>query len=365
MNSKTIFNKIVDRLVDDDFRRAFSLILLSALLSIVSLIAFIAHITHDYVDKADDLLMSWILLGAFIFATAIFFLTLFVRKHHAIYRYIFIAGIVALFTYLSYDQGPHGFFYFWILLIPAFSFIMFGIFEGLICSIPMFLVMCVLFWTPLFDYLKYSGTAQAIDDNFKLRMAEVYVVCIILGFVSELLRYVNAKRLKSANEHYEFVSMHDFLTNVANQTYLARYLNEVYEKRNEISSFGCLFIDVDGFKLVNDKYGHLFGNTVLIKIAEILSEDKTAFVCRWGGDEFVICFKNIDEDLLVRIGEKYRAAVSAVTFEEIPHFHITISVGAVLMPVDDTFNFNHVLELADSANRRAKNKGKDNVTLVD
>ena len=362
MNTKTIFNKIVDRLVDDDFRRAFSLILLSALLSITSLIAFVAHITHD--DR-NDLLMAWILLATFVFATAIFFLALFARKQHAIYRYIFITGIVALFTYLSYDQGPHGFFYFWILLIPAFSFIMFGIFEGLICSIPMFIVMCVLFWTPLFDYLKYSGTEQAIDNNFKLRMVEVYVVCIILGFVSELLRYVNAKRLKSANEHYEFVSMHDFLTNVANQTYLARYLNDIYEKRAEVSSFGCLFIDVDGFKLVNDKYGHLFGNTVLIKIAEILVEEKSAFVCRWGGDEFVVCFKNIDEDLLVRIGEKYRAAVSAVSFSEKPHFHITISVGAVVMPVDDSFNFNHVLELADSANRRAKNKGKDNVTLVD
>ena len=359
MNSKTIFNKIVDRLVDDDFRRAFSLILLSALLSIVSFVAFVAHITHD---SKDDLLMAWILLATFIFSSAIFFLTLFVRKYHTTYRYIFIASVVALFTYLCYDGGPYGFFYFWILLIPAFSFIMFGIFEGLICSIPMFIVLMVFFWTPLFDRIKWGST---ITDDFKLRMLEVYLVCIVLGFVSELLRYVNAKRLKSANEHYEFVSMHDFLTNVANQTYLARYLNDVYEKRSEISSFGCLFIDVDGFKLVNDKYGHLFGNTVLIKIAEILSEDKSAFVCRWGGDEFVICFKNIDEDLLVRIGEKYRAAVSAVSFEEKPHFHITISVGAVLMPVDDTFNFNHVLELADSANRRAKNKGKDNVTLVD
>ena len=67
----------------------------------------------------------------------------------------------------------------------------------------------------------------------------------------------------------------------------------------------------------------------------------------------------------LRIGEKYRAAVSAVTFEEKPHFHITISVGAIVMKVDDSFNFNHVLELADSANRRAKNKGKDNVTLVE
>ena len=66
----------------------------------------------------------------------------------------------------------------------------------------------------------------------------------------------------------------------------------------------------------------------------------------------------------MRIGEKFRAAVSAVTFEEKPHFHITISVGAVLMPVDDNFNFNHVLERADSANRAAKTKGKDNVSLA-
>ena len=358
MNSKTIFNRIVDKLVDDDFRRAFSLILLSALLSIVSLIAFIAHITHD---SRDDLLMAWVLLATFVFATAIFFITLFARRHHTTYRYIFIAGVVALFTYLCYDGGPYGFFYFWILLIPAFSFIMFGIFEGLICSIPMFIVLLVFFWTPLFDRIKWGET---ITDDFKLRMIEVYLVCIVLGFVSELLRYVNAKRLKSANEHYEFVSMHDFLTNVANQTYLAKYLNDVYEKRAEISSFGCLFIDVDGFKIVNDKYGHLFGNTVLMKIAEILSEERSAFVCRWGGDEFVVCFKNIDEDLLVRIGEKYRTAISAVSFEEAPHFHITISVGAVVMPVDDNFNFNHVLERADSANRKAKTKGKDNVLLA-
>ena len=359
MNFKNIFNKVVDSLVDDDFRRAFSLILLSFLLSIVALVAGIVHLTKD-VEEVK--VMAYVLLSVFIFSTVIFFLTVFERKHHNIYRYIFMAVMVALFTYLLYDGGPYGFFYFWVLLIPAFSFVMFGIFEGIVCSLPMFIIMNVLFWSPLKDALKYADT---ISDDFKLRMVEVYLICIVLGFVAELLRYVNAKRLKSANEHYEFVSLHDSLTNVANQNYLARYLEDVYEKRTEYSTFGCLFIDLDGFKLVNDKYGHLFGNTVLIKIAEILTEEKNAFVCRWGGDEFVVCFKNIEEDLLLRLGEKYRATVSAQIFEENPHFHITISVGAVVMPVDDSFNFNHVLELADSANRKAKNKGKNNVSSIE
>ena len=352
---KNFTNNIVNRLLDDDFRRAFSLILLSFLMAVVSLIAFFPHIISDEGSK----LMAWILLGAFIFCTIILVLTIFVRKHHAIYRYMFIAFMVAFFTYLAYDGGPGGFFYFWLLLVPAFSFVMFGIFEGLICSIPMFIIINVLFWIP--GLLKYPET---ISLDFKIRMLEVFAVCAVLGYVAELLRYVNAERLKNANEHHEFISLHDSLTNVANQNYLARFLDDVYAKRDEIMTFGCLFIDVDSFKSVNDKYGHLFGNTVLIKIAEILQEERNAFVCRWGGDEFVVCFKNIDEDLLTRIGEKYRATVSAYIYEEHPNFHTTISVGAVVFPVDETFNFNHVLELADAANRKAKNKGKNNVSLA-
>ena len=66
----------------------------------------------------------------------------------------------------------------------------------------------------------------------------------------------------------------------------------------------------------------------------------------------------------MRIGEKYRATISAYTFEEKPNFHITVSIGAIVLPVDKSFNFNHVLELADGANRRAKTRGKDNVSLA-
>ena len=356
MSFKQFANRVINSFVDDDFRRAFSLMLLSFLLSVICAIAAIPHFIDD-----KEKLMAFVLVGVHAFSTIIFLLTLLNRPNHDIYRYIFIAGVVSFFAYLSFDGAPDGFLYFWILLIPAFSFITFGIFEGLICSIPMFIIILALFWTPLSDYVKYPGS---LSVDFRLRITLIYIVCIIMGFVAELLRLANATRLKSINEHYEFVSLHDSLTNVANQNYLAKYLNKIYENRAEITSLGCLFIDVDGFKGVNDKYGHLFGNAVLIKIAEILTSERDAFVCRWGGDEFVICFKNIDEDLLTRVAEKYRANVSAYIFEERPSFHITISIGAVVIPVDNSFNFNHVLELADSANRKAKQKGKNIVSLA-
>ena len=125
-----------------------------------------------------------------------------------------------------------------------------------------------------------------------------------------------------------------------------------------------MFVDVDSFKNVNDTYGHLFGNVVLMRIGELLSQQEGAFVCRWGGDEFVVCMTDVKEEKLMEMGEKIRAAVSACTFKDYPKFHITVSVGAVVLPVDETFNFDHVLDLADYANRMAKNNGKDNVSLA-
>ena len=73
---------------------------------------------------------------------------------------------------------------------------------------------------------------------------------------------------------------------------------------------------------------------------------------------------DVKEEKLLEMGEKIRASVSACTFKEYPKFHITVSVGAVVLPVDETFNFDHVLDLADYANRMAKNNGKDNVSLA-
>ena len=358
MEFRNLVDKINDSLIDDDFRKAFSLILLSFILSVICIVASIPHFIDD-----EEKLMAFVLIGIFAFSTIIFFLTVFARKHHTIFRYIFMSGVIVFFAYLSFDGGGQdGFLYLWILLIPSFSFVFFGVFEGLIYSIPMFIIVIALFWTPLLGFVKYGSTPPTF--NFRLRMTFVYVLSIILGFVAELMRSSAAKRLKSANEHHEFISQHDSLTNVANQNYLEKYLSDIYDKRAEIASMGCLFVDLDDFKSANDKYGHLFGNSVLVKIAVVLKSERDAFVCRWGGDEFVVCFKNITEDRLIRIAEKYRANIAAYEFEDKPNFHITISIGAVVIPVDDSFNFNHVLELADSANRKAKINGKDNVLLA-
>ena len=387
MSLKNITKKVTDNLLNDNFRQSFLVVVLSFLLSVISAVSAIPHFMRD-----ENPWFAIFLLAGFVISTGVFVCTIFLNKYQAIWRRVFMGAILLFFGYLCFDGGPDGFLHLWILLIPAFSFITFGIYEGFITAGPLLLVMVLFFWIPPFatEWRKYvveqiananasadiadfgetslriiDGQVATFSVNMRLRITFIYIVCLLLGFFAELIRRTVAKRLKDTTDHFEYISLHDSLTGLANQNYLARYLEEIYNNKNKYNNLGCLFVDVDGFKNVNDQYGHLFGNKVLMKIAEILGEEKNAFVCRWGGDEYVICITNTQEDRLMRIGEKYRTAISACTFEEEPNFHITVSVGAVVLKVNEEFNFNHVLELADRANRTAKNKGKDNVSLAD
>ena len=369
MKLKQFFNKATDGLLNDDFRQSFLVAVLSALLAVISAVAAITHFLKDP-EKIFAILMA----AAFGFAILVFFLTIFLNKYHQMWRRLFMGLIIVFFGYLCYDGGPDGFLHLWILLIPAFSFITFGLKEGFVTAVPVFLTMVAFFWWPLADIRKYASeqaTFAMVDNqaatfsvNMRLRITLLYFVTMFLGYFAELVRHVAAKRLRSFTENFKYASMHDSLTGLANQNYLAKFLDETYQNRNLNTTLGCLFVDVDSFKNVNDTYGHLFGNVVLMRIGELLSQQEGAFVCRWGGDEFVVCMTDVKEEKLMEMGEKIRAAVSACTFKDYPKFHITVSVGAVVLPVDETFNFDHVLDLADYANRMAKNNGKDNVSLA-
>ena len=375
MSYKSIWDKAVNGLLVDKSRQSFLVCVLSALSAVITTVACVTHFVKD-----SDKTFAYISLAVVILSLATFFLTIFLNKYAAVWRRIFMGAVVLFFGYLCYDGGPDGFLHVWILLIPAFAFITFGLIEGFAVAIPVMLTMIAFFWWPLADFRKYAKEQAAstttptyIDGdqlavfsvNLRIRMSLIYFVSTVVGFFAELVRHVAAKRLKDFNTHYEYISMHDSLTGLANQNLLAKYLEEISNNRQDYKNLGCLFVDVDAFKNVNDSYGHLFGNEVLVKIADILAEEKDAFVCRWGGDEYVICFKDISESLLMRIGEKYRATISACTFDKHEDFHITVSIGAVILPIDESFNFNHVLDLADKANRQAKDKGKDNVSMAE
>lgn len=121
-----------------------------------------------------------------------------------------------------------------------------------------------------------------------------------------------------------------------------------------------IFIDVDNFKEINDKYGHLTGDEILCFIAQkILGVfRRTDVVARYGGDEFVIFVSSVSREILntrleqlcAMFGEPYRSENIAI--------YITSSIGASYFP-DDGWDFRTLLDKADQALYEAKRKGKN------
>ena len=95
----------------------------------------------------------------------------------------------------------------------------------------------------------------------------------------------------------------DSLTGLYNQVYGKKCINKYLNRKKPFDSCGMIVLDVDCFKLVNDNYGHLFGDKVLVRLAMLLKEvfrDNDSILMRAGGDEFVIFVKDILNIELVR-----------------------------------------------------------------
>jgi len=132
---------------------------------------------------------------------------------------------------------------------------------------------------------------------------------------------------------------------------------------------GLLLCDIDFFKVINDTYGHLIGDKVLIRVGqEMKSQVKGKdVVCRWGGEEFAVLLKDISTTSQLReIAESIRRAVNEITLvhskskEVIPS--ITFSIGATLLRDHD--DWGNMIKRADQALYDVKEHGRNNVSVI-
>ena len=116
----------------------------------------------------------------------------------------------------------------------------------------------------------------------------------------------------------------DSLTHVRNRKY--------YDEHLANQSCSALVIaDIDLFKQINDTYGHLYGDNVLTAISEVLQKSvrDSDNIVRYGGDEFLISFKDITPEILSNRLEKIQHLVEKIQIEDCPHLHLSMSFGAV------------------------------------
>lgn len=165
-------------------------------------------------------------------------------------------------------------------------------------------------------------------------------------------------------EELQQLALLDPLTQVGNRRYGEIHLETRLRDLQRFGwTFGVLFVDIDHFKTVNDRFGHDTGDKVLKMVARTLVNTLRTndSVCRWGGEEFLALVINVSEDQLQSVAEKVRALV-----QQSAHLHrgqpitVTVCIGATMASPGDAVET--LVARADKLMYRCKESGRNRVT---
>lgn len=224
---------------------------------------------------------------------------------------------------------------------------------------------------------KYINTTVRDEDRDSLRKVidESYIKehlqvgnSLSKIFHNELAQYVEMKVVRTGEETtvFGFTNKNNEITEINDKIYkdsLTQVMNRKYFD-DKLASRHCqavVMTDIDFFKDVNDNYGHQCGDAALAAVASILSSSVRSLdrVVRYGGDEFLISFKDINHEVLKNRLEKMRALAEKIQLQDYPNVQLTMSFGGTFG--DGTVS--DMLSFADEALYVSKKK-RNCVTLV-
>ncbi|MBN8960391.1 MAG: diguanylate cyclase [Rhizobiales bacterium] len=171
--------------------------------------------------------------------------------------------------------------------------------------------------------------------------------------------------LLASNNRLSVIATIDTVSGLANRRGFQSRLDFEWHKADQTDTeLALLMIDVDHFKLYNDNYGHLEGDTCLARLGEALAgiaARTTGFAARYGGEEFCVLLPDTDVVRAMEIGEMVRSAVHDLA---IPHRasasqNVTLSVGVAVTRPNPTMRIADLIEAADAALYAAKHAGRD------
>lgn len=172
-------------------------------------------------------------------------------------------------------------------------------------------------------------------------------------------------KLEKVKKTIECKAYKDGLTHLYNRTKLHKVMTrEIKFAKRYNTPLSILFIDIDNLKNHNDSYGHVEGDKVLKKLAEILQNNMrdTDYVFRFGGEEFIALLPNTNLNQAKKMAEKLRFSFEAIGFKPKKTkktVHKTISIG--IAKYKENISANELIEIADKAMYRAKKNGKNKI----
>lgn len=178
----------------------------------------------------------------------------------------------------------------------------------------------------------------------------------------------SSTELKRLNRTLRERSISDGLTGMYNHRYFYQVLKRDFTMaQRSQSDYACLLLDLDHFKLINDSWGHLFGDKVLKGIGQLLNRRfrKTDLVARYGGEEFAVLLPDVSLAAAVEVAETVRGRIADHTFRYAGvAVKVTVSIGVACRCAHRTASPTELLALADQALYLAKERGRNQVQFV-
>lgn len=212
----------------------------------------------------------------------------------------------------------------------------------------------------IFKHMRQDITIVPYDVNNGL-------VCLYIYDHTQL--HASQEKLKSLNEELRDLSTRDPLTHLFNRRYFSETSKSLYNLaiRNN-QSICVILLDIDNFKSINDEYGHLIGDKVIINLAKILDNNsrKSDVLARFGGEEFILLLYNTDINFAELIAEHIRRNVEEyrLNYSANKSLEYTVSLGVAQFNPNEDSNLEVTINRADKALYKAKTSGKNRVEVL-
>ncbi len=347
---------IKNNIIDDEARYCLQMITIPIALSAVSFGMFLLNI----VTNKTGLVYATLIFG--ISSLIQTWITIKNRNNHILHFCLLSMNILILFIYFILYGGTEGFSPIWICMLPSFAPFVLGKKKGsLLCGL-MFIIIVFLLWTPSGrSILQYEYT-----QSFIMRFPIMYISCFLIGYILEYIRKATYDSLVELEGLYRNQSEKDTLTQLYNRYYFDDSLGKIIgsSKNQQIS---LLMLDVDFFKGINDKYGHLVGDEVLKEVAKVMMgcKKEDSIIARWGGEEFAIIIKNCDGEKAYIYAEDIRKNIenNKISAGNYKNLMVTISIGVVSSLIDESVTLDYLVSCADKALYNAKDSGRNCVKI--
>jgi len=216
------------------------------------------------------------------------------------------------------------------------------------------IIVCLMY----FSYVPRSNTLLA--PSFWAGLLAISSPMILVAYITTML----AADIRYAMEKIKQVSDTDELTDIYNMRAFSSILQRAFKQAVRYGhALSVVMIDSDNLKQINDTHGHESGNRLLQHLVRCIREQLRGsdVMARFGGDEFIVLLPETNSKGAVEMAERIRRAVEISRFDiRTGDTNITVSLGVASYPVDGG-NLDSILEKADKAMYRAKQRGRNRV----